>query len=155
MIDKKFMFIDLEAQTDLEALGTLGKIAVEENIVSESFVEAIVFREKEYPTALPVKHGVAIPHTDGIHVKEDKLLIASLKKPVSFYEMGGDEEDKVDVSLIIMLAISEGGKHLSVLQRLIGSIQNNDFVEGLIKAESSEEMERTALKYIDEKEIVS
>ncbi len=37
--------------------------------------------------------------------------------------MGGEDDDTIDVSVIVMLAVKDGPKHLEVLQKLIESIQ--------------------------------
>lgn len=42
--------------------------------VDDSFERAIKEREESYPTGLPLDPPVAIPHTDGTHVKHDVIV---------------------------------------------------------------------------------
>ncbi|WP_086315227.1 PTS system, galactitol-specific IIA component [Enterococcus sp. 7F3_DIV0205] len=124
--------------TELEAKG----------IVQQPFLTALIERESEFPTGLPLKIGVAIPHTDGTYVNEDRLVFATLKQPILFNEMGGDEEDVLNVSVVIMLAIKEGKKHLSVLQKLIESIQKEGFIEELAQAKDTNKMKTIISTYL-------
>lgn len=124
--------------TELEAKG----------IVQQPFLTALIERESEFPTGLPLKIGVAIPHTDGTYVNEDRLVFATLKQPILFNEMGGDEEDVLNVSVVIMLAIKEGKKHLSVLQKLIESIQKDGFIEELVQAKDTNKMKTIISTYL-------
>lgn len=140
MIDLKYIKKDIQVNSKEELLETLGNELIQNNIVKEGFVEALKTREGEFPTGLPVNPGVAIPHTDGKLVNEDRLVFATLKEPVSFNEMGGSEEDLVDVRVVIMLAIGDGQQHLTTLQKLIESIQKEGFIQGLIDSENTEQM---------------
>lgn len=119
-----------------------------EGIVQQYFLEALIERESEFPTGLPLKIGVAIPHTDGTYVNEDRLVFATLEQPILFNEMGGDEEDVIEVSVVIMLAIKEGKKHLSILQKLIESLQKEGFVEQLAQAEDVNKMKTVISAYL-------
>ena len=122
---------------------------MEKGVVNEGFSQALKDREDEFPTGLPVKHGVAIPHTDGSLVNSDQLIFATLKKPIVFNEMGGEDDDTLDVSVIVMLAIKNGPKHLDVLQKLIESIQKEGFVDGLVAANRTEEMLDIVNNYLE------
>lgn len=148
MIDKKFIFKDVEVENYKELFHLIGKNLIDDQIVKEGFVEALLEREENFPTGLPVEHGVAIPHTDGALVNEDKLVFVTLKKPVTFGEMGGGPTDTVDVSVAIFLAIGNGEKHLETLQKLINSIQTEGFVKGLIDSKDKEEMYEVIKKFM-------
>jgi len=148
-INKDYIFHKVSFKNSDELLEGLGSKLEQDNIVQKGFLEALKEREKNYATGLPVEIPVAIPHTDGSLVNEDQLVFASLEDPVTFNEMGGDEEDKVDVSIIIMLAIGDGGNHLEALTTLINTIQNNEFVQQLNDAEDENEMYTIIKEYID------
>lgn len=142
MIDEKYMLYNIAAADYKEVFEILGGKLIRNEVVKDGFVEALKKREKEFPTGLPVGIGVAIPHTDGSLVIEDKIVFAVLKNPVVFNEMGGDEQDVVSSKLVILLAIGNGQKHLTVLTKLINTIQNETFLSALIHSESQEEMFR-------------
>lgn len=140
MIEKELIYHRLKINNRDAFFEYISRLLEKKGIVQDGFCEALRQREQEYPTGLPVSGGVAIPHTDGTLVNEDRLVFVTLDEPIVFNEMGGDDEDIIDVSFIILLAIGNGKKHLEVLQKLIIGIQNPDFVNGMINAESQEQM---------------
>lgn len=142
------LYHQLSVATQRELFGKLSTELEVEGIVQQHFLEALIERESEFPTGLPLKIGVAIPHTDGTYVNEDRLVFATLEQPIPFNEMGGDEEDVIEVSVVIMLAIKEGKKHLSILQKLIESLQKEGFVEQLAQAEDVNKMETVISAYL-------
>lgn len=121
---------------------------MEDKIVKDGFIEALLKREKEYPTGLPVNPGVAIPHTDGTLVNEDRLVFATLKNPVTFAEMGGSDENIIDIHIVILMAIKDGKKHLETLRQLIDSIKKEEFIKGLFNSKNSDEMETIIKKFL-------
>jgi PTS system galactitol-specific IIA component len=140
MIEKSLMFNRLHLNSRDEFFSSISDLLEEKKIVQAGFAEALKAREQDYPTGLPVPGGVAIPHTDGALVNADRLVFVTLDSPIQFNEMGGDEDDVIDVKLLILLAIGNGKKHLDVLQKLIIAIQNPDFVTGLIHSETRDQM---------------
>ncbi|MGM0168602.1 PTS system, galactitol-specific IIA component [Enterococcus sp. AZ135] len=148
MISKDFMYCQYTVENKEELFDQLSEALKQKGIVNDGFSQALEDREMDFPTGLPVKHGVAIPHTDGSLVHSDQLIFATLKNPVVFNEMGGDEEDTVEVSVIVMLAVKDGPKHLDVLQKLIESIQKEGFVDSLVSAKETDEMLEIVNNYL-------
>ena len=140
MIDKNLMLCQMKVLNQDTFFDDISLLLEEEGIVKPGFSDALKLREANFPTGLPVTGGVAIPHTDGTLVIEDRLVFVTLNEPVSFNEMGGDEDDKIAVKFIILLAIGNGKKHLDVLQKVINGIQNPNFISGMLRAESQEQM---------------
>ncbi|WP_379946805.1 PTS sugar transporter subunit IIA [Enterococcus devriesei] len=149
MITEDFFYCQYTVNDKEELFDQLTADLMEKGVVNEGFSQALKDREDEFPTGLPVKHGVAIPHTDGSLVNSDQLIFATLKKPIVFNEMGGEDDDTLDVSVIVMLAIKNGPKHLDVLQKLIESIQKEGFVDGLVAANRTEEMLDIVNNYLE------
>lgn len=149
IINEKYIYIDLDATSKEEVFEKLGSELIKNNIVKNTFVEALIDREDDYPTGLPLPIGVAIPHTDGSHVINDQLIIATLSNPVKFVEMGAEDED-VDVQLIIMIVMKEGKKHLEMLQNIIATLQDEEIVEQVV-----DEKNRTEIRKILEDKILN
>jgi len=116
--------------------------------VSDEFEEALVDREKEFPTGLPTEPSVAIPHTDGTYVKKDTVLCILNEHKIAFNEMGGDEEDYVYPQVFFMLALSDGKEHLEQLQNLIEKIQSGDLITRSIQANNLEEFQQAVESYL-------
>lgn len=109
----------------------------EEDCVAETFVDALAAREKDYPTALEVgEHNVAIPHTEAEHTKQGAICVGVLRQPVSWARMD-DADERCDVELVVMLALSDPHGHLEMLQKVIGLVQDQELV-GKILASTSE-----------------
>ncbi len=104
--------------------------------VRSTFLEGLLARESRFPTGLPISGGVAIPHTDPEHVRSSCISIATLKSPVPFGQMGGDDEE-IPVRLVLMLALHESDDHLTVLQQMLKNLRNTDFVEELLASDST------------------
>lgn len=140
----------LEAKNSDDIFEALGGELIKQGYCKKSYVQALKDREAEFPTGVNMGGcGVAIPHTDVTHVKKKGMAIATLKKPVSFMEMGSDDE-YVDVQVIFMLAVDEKG-HLELLQAILGILQDQQTLNKLIEANSKNQI----IEIIKEKEIQS
>lgn len=148
MITKDFMYCNYTVENKEELFDKLAIELMEKGIVKEGFSQALKDREMDFPTGLPVKHGVAIPHTDGSLVNSDQLIFVTLNNPITFNEMGGDEEDILEINVVIMLAVKDGKKHLDVLQNLIQAIQKESFIDSLAHATNVDMMEEAIKIYL-------
>src|SRR5690554_3339187 len=121
-INSNLVLVNLEAKNSKEVLVKMGNNLEEQGFVHDSYTEAIIKREKEFPTAIPTASmGIAIPHTDAEHVKKAGISIATLKEPVTFKNMGTGED--MDVEIIFMLAVKDPNEQLNMLQRLMTIFQ--------------------------------
>lgn len=129
----------LQAESSDDIFEALGGELVKQGYCKESYVQALKNREAEFPTGINTgEKGVAIPHTDVSHVNKKGIAIATIKKPVSFMEMGTDDE-YVNVQVVFMLAVDEKG-HLELLQAILGILQDQEVLNQLIEAKDAEEI---------------
>ena len=106
LLDKDLIELNVKLEDKDELLRYMGEKLLIKNIVKGTYPEAVVMREKEFPTGISSKNiGIAIPHTVAEHVNEPKVAISILKKPIEF-QMMGEPNVKVQVSLVIMIAIN-------------------------------------------------
>lgn len=137
----------LEAKSSDDVFEVLGGKLVKQGYCKETYVQALKDREAEFPTGINMgARGVAIPHTDVSHVKQKGMAIATLKDPVSFMEMGTDDE-YVDAQVVFMLAVDEKG-HLELLQEILGILRDQETVDKLLKAKDAKEV----IEIVKEKE---
>lgn len=95
-LNKELIKIGLVCNDKKEIIEYMGSILIKKGLVKDTFINAVLDREKLYPTGLFAKGvSVAIPHTDSTHVKESSVALAVLKKPVEFALMGGDGSQKI------------------------------------------------------------
>lgn len=131
-----------------DVLRQVGRRLTDAGYTKESYVDALLRREAEYPTGLDIDGvGVAIPHTDVSHVNRAGIAIAVLEHPVTFIQMGTDDEP-VEVQLIFMLSVVDPNAHIDQLQRILEIIQDTAVLEQLLQAKNSE----TIINIIKEKE---
>lgn len=138
----------LEVENFKDVMTKLGGVLIKEGYAKESYVDALIAREEEFPTGLYIDGiGVAIPHTDVSHVNKAATAIAVLDKPVSFIQMGTDDEP-VEVQLVFMLAVVDPKAHLDKLQRILAIIQDSEVLTKLLKVKDTDEI----INIIKEKE---
>lgn len=133
------LVLPLEAESKEEAIEKLATVLLQNGYVKESFVPAIVAREGEFATGLPTGSiGVAIPHTDAIHVNKQAVGVAVLKNPVDFCIMGDPFDTTVPVRVLFMLAVPNKEKVMVMLQQVIAIIQDQDFLHKITFSEDRE-----------------
>ncbi|MDI3481274.1 MAG: galactitol system component [Tepidanaerobacteraceae bacterium] len=127
-LNPELIQIDAEAEGKEEIIKKLASLLISKGYAKESYLEAILEREKVFPTGLPTEGvGVAIPHADIKHVIKPAIAVAILKNPVQFNVMGNPEE-KVNVKIIFMLAITDPNVQLELLQDLMEVFQNKELL---------------------------
>lgn len=140
LLYEDLVLFDVEANNEEELLTTLSKVVYNKNFVKNSFKDAIIKREKIFPTGLPspgVK--VAIPHTDVEHVLTSCITIAKLKNPIQFIEMGTSSK-RLDIELVFMLAVNAPKDQLNVLQKIMCTLSNEKVLLKLKKADTPKEI---------------
>jgi len=154
LFDETVILLDVEGDTKEAVLQTISRNLIDLKVVKESFVDAIIQRENEFPTGLPTAGiSVAIPHTDVEHVNRKTISVAVLKNPVDFVIMG-DDQKTTPVQLVFMLAMDEPHSQLSLLQKLMEIFQDEDTLRFVVKQRNktdiinrlAEKLELAALK---------
>lgn len=135
-INENLILKDIEGNSYEEVLETMARNLCEQEIVKESYINAIIQREQNYATGLPTNGlSVAIPHTDAEHVNKKAISLGILKEPVEFGIMGEDSE-KTPVKLVFMLAMDQAHSQLELLQNLMQVFQNEELLNTLAAEES-------------------
>lgn len=124
--------------SQVELFEDISRRLVELGYVNEDFEASIKEREAHFPTGLPLNPPVAIPHTDGTHVKRDAIVCIRNDREISFNEIGAGPESVLEIRLMFMLVIASGDGHIDELQRLINNLQDNSLVEAALYATTNE-----------------
>lgn len=139
LVNPELIIINLDSSEKEEVLTIIAKKLISKGYARESYLKAILNREKDYPTGLPTSGvGVAIPHTDIEHVIKPGVAVATLKNPVKFNVMGNPDE-QVDVKLVFMLAINEPNTQIDLLKKLVSIFQREDLLLKLISINNETE----------------
>lgn len=143
MVDtnEKLILMDLEAQSGDEVIRLLCARLEEEGYIGPDYCQAVLEREKEYPTGLPSEGApAAIPHAFSGDVRRTGTAIAVLKNPVLFRNMAADDET-VEVELVFLLANASGADaHLDALQELMDCMSRPSLLRAVRNARSREEI---------------
>ncbi|MFZ7132267.1 MAG: PTS sugar transporter subunit IIA [Eubacteriales bacterium] len=141
-IKEQYILIDHEAETQYQALEDLCKPLVEDKVIKKEYVDAVIEREKIWPTGLPTQPiGVAIPHADGKNlVNKSSLAIAVLKEPILFNEAGGSDDKKINVKVIFLISMDSSEGQIAILQALNRLFLDKEYLSKMGCAKSSKEV---------------
>lgn len=138
MLKKELIHINMACKDSKEAMRILAQSFVDNGVVKESFIAAVIEREEHYPTGLPaIAFDIAIPHTVSEHVLEPSIAIGVLSHPVEFRQMGSPEI-VLHPQLLFMLAITAPKEQITLLKRIMKLLQNEDLLCAIRDAESAD-----------------
>lgn len=130
-LNSNLVLLDIDVKDKWELLEITAENFYKNGYVKDTYKDAVIAREKVFATGLPtLVGGVAIPHTDVIHVEKPGISLARITKEVDFVIMGDDSET-VAVNLIFMLAMKEEHTQVTLLQNLMGILQDEDALKFL------------------------
>lgn len=130
----------LNAKDSTDAIRTLGGLLHAQGYVHDTFIDAVIEREKVFATGLPTPEiQVAIPHADVEHVNRSAIAVGILANPVTFGEMGS-LDGTVDVQIVCCLAVKESESLVSLLQNLVGIFQDAAFLRHLLEQDNARDV---------------
>lgn len=138
MIHSELILLGLNVPDAEQAIRRLAARMEKCGYVRETFVDAVLEREKNFPTGLPTPIPVAIPHTDAVHCCKPAIAVGVLTRPVMFGEMGNPQR-KIDAKAIFLLSITDPAQQVIWLQKLVEAFQRPCFLERLITSRNAEE----------------
>ena len=145
LLFEELIELTLEAEDFEDAIKKIGEDAYRKGYVKEGFADAVIKREKLYPTALPTEVlKVAIPHPmERDTVKKSAIIITKLKTPVDFTLMGSDNET-VPVNIIFTLAEHQ----LTILQKLVGMFSEKESMERIKASTTPKEIMNSLIELL-------
>ena len=92
LLRKDLIRVNADYASREEALRSFAEVYVKAGVVKDTYPQAILDREKVYPTGLPaIAFDIAIPHCDSQYVNEPAIGVCTLAHPLEFNQMGGGE----------------------------------------------------------------
>ena len=148
LFDQSLILRIENAKTNTDVLTQMCTHLCEKGLVKETYCQAILEREANFPTGLNTGAiNIAIPHADVCHVNTAAICVAVLNPAVDFRAMD-EPEDAVPISLVIMLVLTEPHGHLEMLQKIVGLIQDQEEVKHIMSADSKAEIEAVIRKHL-------
>ncbi|KMY49736.1 PTS sugar transporter subunit IIA [Peribacillus loiseleuriae] len=135
-VHDNLVFLDKEYKDFEDVLSHVMKTLINENYAEKDFEEALLIREKEFPTGLQLDgYAVAIPHGGSQYVKQDFISMVTLKNPIFMNRMDNPEES-LAIDILFIIGFGKSDTHLQCLKQLMGLIQDPKVIEDLRKGTS-------------------
>lgn len=140
MLKEEYVQTNLECANKEELIKTMAEVFIKDGVVKDSYVGAVLAREKEFPTGLPaVAFDIAIPHAEARHSNRFGLTIGILKRPVEFQQMGAPDIT-LHAEMIFMIAVDNPKRQLDLLSSLVKLLQNKKMLLKIKNAASKKEI---------------
>ena len=150
VISEQLAEIDFEAKDKEEVIKLLSGKMDKMGYVEAGFEEAVLAREREYPTGLPTKIPVALCHVEAEYVNRTALAIATLKKPVEFHNMG-DPKMVLPVEIVFLLTIVDPKEQVIYLRKMMEIFKDGTLLK-MKDAQSKKEIVSILYNYFIEAE---
>lgn len=137
VLEPENIILDCDAQDWEQVIRIAGARLRENGYIDDAYIEAIIEREKQYPTGLPTDDVItALPHANSGAVYKTGVCAVRLSHPVDFRNMG-DPDEILPVELAFVLANASGpDAHLEDLQELMDCFTRVGLLADLKAAES-------------------
>lgn len=140
LTDPNLIEINIDLKTKEDVLKKMATILFKNGYVKETYINAILEREKRFPTGIENNvANIAIPHADSEHVLKPGLAVGVLKNTVNFNRMD-DPEQKIPVKIVFMLAIKNPQEQLNSLKDLMNLIRDCKSMGTICKCNSSKQV---------------
>ena len=119
----------VDSTTSEEVLTLLSKELIQLGYVKEGYLEAILEREKSYPTGLSFNDHfqIAVPHANiDLTEKEVMVVVKTRNQTLQFHKMD-DPAKIIGVNILFLFAIKESKKYIQFLSDFIEILKNVDF----------------------------
>ena len=83
--------------------------------------------------------GVAIPHVNVEHVREEKLVVVTCPEGIVFNQ-AEDPDSTMKVNVIFFLLLKEKDAHLEFLMKLISLFQRSNEMDQILWAKSKDDV---------------
>jgi PTS system galactitol-specific IIA component len=109
-----------------------------EGYVKNGYLDALVSREKKFPTGIESAINLAIPHAEPEEVNQNTFVIVTLAKPLHFASMM-EPEKLLEVPLVILLVLNDGKDQIAFLQRITDLAGNNLILQDVLDKDYEEQ----------------
>lgn len=140
LFDSNLILFDVEVEDKEQLLKMLTAKLINKGYVKESFTNAVIEREKSFPTGLPTAGvKVALPHTRPEHVLKACILVANLKKPIIFKDMGSGVKD-INAEMVFLLAVADPNSQIVVLKKMMEIFAKEEALKKLKRSTNPEDL---------------
>lgn len=143
-LKKEYIKLNVKCKDWEDAIRKTGKILLENELVTDEYIEETVRGVKELGPYIVITKGVAVPHaTNNIGVNKTSVALLTLDTPIEFGNINNDP-----VYCILMLATTDIDSHLKILSSISNLLEKQDFFEVMKNAKEAQ----TIIDYIQTNE---
>lgn len=140
LLDEKFVILQAEVDTAEDCIRLMADRFFKYGYVKEGYANAVIEREKEYPTGLPGKEiCISIPHTNNLLVNKPAVGVIVPKKPVKF-RMMGTEDEILNCEIVLPLVVKDSKMQLSMLKKITKIINDSDLLRSIKDAKKKSDV---------------
>ena len=140
LLNEEIIILDADVETAEDAIRMAGELFEKHGYVQEGYANAVIEREKEFPTGLPGKGiNIAIPHTNNKLVNNPAVGVIVPKKPVQFCMMGM-KDTVLDCELILPLVVKDAHQQIDMLKKMMHVISDGELLRKLKDSKSKTEI---------------
>lgn len=119
LLSEELTFVGLDVPDRWTAIRLLGEALHRGGFVHDDYVQAVIEREKIFPTGLPTSPvGVAIPHAGVQYCRRPAIAVAVLARPVPWIEMATLDRE-LSVQIVLALSITDPDTQVSALRSIV------------------------------------
>lgn len=140
LIEKDLIFKEDFVSLD-QAFKCLSKIFLERGLVKQGYLEALMEREKNYPTGIDLTAvsqefpNIAIPHTESMYCNATKVIVIKLERDIVSKDMMNPDKD-LNVKYLFMILNKDGGEQSNILAKIMEFATNKDNISMLSASDS-------------------
>ncbi|MDN6663379.1 MAG: PTS sugar transporter subunit IIA [Tetragenococcus koreensis] len=136
VLNKKLVFLNENFNNANELFDFVGAKTKELDLAKNSYVDALKKRESDFPTAIQFNDvGVAIPHADSEHIKNEFIALVTLDEPIKFKAME-DSDQEIEVTIVFVLGLLKANDQLETLQAIVKLLQEKNALNLLNDADN-------------------
>ncbi|EID83264.1 PTS sugar transporter subunit IIA [Streptococcus intermedius] len=142
---EKDLVFCLHADNQEDLFNQVANLLEERHIVTFSYKNALIERERAFPTGLDMNFlgkdlpNVAIPHTDIVHNLAEKVVVVRLDQPVTFHNMIVPSNE-VQVSLLFFIINNSNASQTNILAQLMDFFTAAGNLEALSKMDDADKL---------------
>lgn len=140
LIEKDLIFKEDFVSLD-QAFKCLSKIFLERGLVKQGYLEALMEREKNYPTGIDLTAvsqefpNIAIPHTESMYCNATKIIVIKLERDIVSKDMMNPDKD-LNVKYLFMILNKDGGEQSNILAKIMEFATNKENISMLAASDS-------------------
>jgi transcriptional antiterminator/mannitol/fructose-specific phosphotransferase system IIA component (Ntr-type) len=145
ILDINLIFVNLKTNSFKDLITLMGEALYENGYVKEKFTYTVIERERKFPTGLETLIPIALPHADANFTLKKGIAIATLKKPVIFYNMG-EPKNFVQVRIVLMPVLTLNAEDNVEFYEILKKCRDVRVAQTLLNCNTSIEIKKTLVK---------